>query len=163
MSLLATLFDIIICAVKEQSQMNNVAVQLQGGFSMNNDLIRKRITALRKQKKRTQEEISNLIGISRSTYAHYEVIENQRLPENVTLVRLADYHGVSIDYLLGRTDNPNIALNSNVSVFTHDLELTDEQLLYNFKVDGIDISLDDLKLFVSLIRAQRMNKKSPDL
>lgn len=32
----------------------------------------------------------------------------KRLPSAENLIKVADYFGVSIDYLLGRTDNPNV-------------------------------------------------------
>lgn len=54
--------------------------------------------------KRTQEEVAKHIGISRARYAHYE---NERSePDIETLQKLADYFNVSIDFLLGRTNEP---------------------------------------------------------
>lgn len=55
--------------------------------------------------KRTQEEVANALGLSRARYSHYE---NDRVePDNELLNRLADYFDTTIDYLLGRTDDPN--------------------------------------------------------
>lgn len=54
--------------------------------------------------KRTQEEISILLGISRARYSHYE---NQHVqPDNDMLQKMADLYNVSVDYLLGRTGDP---------------------------------------------------------
>nr|WP_286887017.1 helix-turn-helix domain-containing protein [Aneurinibacillus sp. UBA3580] len=64
-----------------------------------------RLKQLRQQKRLTQEETAKLLNISRGTYAHYEI--DKRQPDFVTLEKLADFFGVSIDYLLGRVDDPH--------------------------------------------------------
>ncbi|MGE6601484.1 helix-turn-helix domain-containing protein [Lysinibacillus fusiformis] len=63
-----------------------------------------RLKALRTQQRKTQQEIADLLGITRQGYAKYE--NNLGEPDNSTLAKLADYFEVSTDYLLGRTDNP---------------------------------------------------------
>lgn len=67
-------------------------------------MIGERLCELRKKKGLTQEEFSALINISRPTYAQYEI--DRRQPDYEILQRIADFHGVTTDYLLGRTDNP---------------------------------------------------------
>lgn len=58
------------------------------------------LTTLRKQKKLTQEQVAEKLHISRATYAQYEI--NRRVPEYLTLEKLADYFEVTIDHLVGR-------------------------------------------------------------
>jgi len=60
--------------------------------------------------KRTQAEIASAIGVKSVTYATYE--NEQRDPTYKTLLKLADLHGVTTDYLLGRTDckSPDIEI-----------------------------------------------------
>lgn len=58
---------------------------------------------LRENKKLTQQEMADKLGIARGTYAHYEI--NRREPDNATLARLADFFGVTTDELLGRREN----------------------------------------------------------
>lgn len=73
-----------------------------------------RLKMLRKEKKLTQQELSFKLGINRSTYAKYEIGENQT--DYDTLQKLADFFEVSTDYLLGRTNNPkkeDINIDSN--------------------------------------------------
>lgn len=70
-------------------------------------MLGKRLAALRKKKKRTQYEVAEDLRMTRGKYANYE--QGQREPDAETLVQLADYYGVSIDYLLGRTDIPEMA------------------------------------------------------
>lgn len=126
------------------------------------NLVRKRIKSLRKARGLSQVEISELLGISRSTYAHYEIASHQRVPETDTLVRLADLHGVTLDYLLGRTEDPHQILDEDIKEFSDDLnlELTDEELIkkYNLLVDGSEVSPEQARLFIALVRADRQMK-----
>lgn len=67
----------------------------------NNDLA-KRLKQLRQDRKLTQEEIGEKIGIKRTTYGEYE--RGKLLPPSDKLSILATYYGVSVDYLLGKTN-----------------------------------------------------------
>lgn len=51
----------------------------------------------------TQKEVSNMMGVDRSTYTRYESGEVQ--PDNDKLRKLSTIFGVSIDYLLGQKVN----------------------------------------------------------
>jgi len=57
---------------------------------------------LRKEKKVPQKELADLLGISIRGYQFYESEDNE--PNIKVLTVLADFYGVSIDYLVGRTD-----------------------------------------------------------
>ncbi|WP_372630907.1 helix-turn-helix domain-containing protein [Cohnella sp.] len=61
-----------------------------------------RIRALREDKDWTQKEIANLLKVSQTTYSRYETGELD-LPTSA-LIKLADLHQTSTDYLLNRTD-----------------------------------------------------------
>ena len=63
---------------------------------------RKRIRDLREDHDKTQMEIAELLGTSQTMYARYERGASE-LPIR-HLIRLADYYGVSTDYLLCRTE-----------------------------------------------------------
>lgn len=65
----------------------------------------RRVRELRIRDGKTQKEIADYLNISRSTYTLYESAKRQI--NNETLCSLAEYYGVSTDYLLGRTDNPS--------------------------------------------------------
>src|SRR5690554_6693798 len=64
-----------------------------------------RLARLRKEKKLSQYELADRLNFSRGQIANYE--QGQRQPDYETLQKLADFFDVSLDYLLGRTDNPN--------------------------------------------------------
>lgn len=66
-----------------------------------------RIRDLREDKDITQAEMGKILSCSQRVYSNYERRDID-IPTAV-LVRLADFHGVSVDYLLGRTDNPKTA------------------------------------------------------
>ena len=51
----------------------------------------------------SQQQIATHLNITRQAYNHYET--GNRVPSQETLLTLADYFNVSVDYLLGRTDN----------------------------------------------------------
>lgn len=55
---------------------------------------------LRKLNNKTQEEIAEILDMSAVGYSHYEL--EKREPSIETLIKLADYYDVSLDYLVGR-------------------------------------------------------------
>lgn len=63
-----------------------------------------RIRILRKEKNLKQIEAAELLELSISSYCRYE--RGEREPDAPVLWRMADLYGVSIDYLVGRSDTP---------------------------------------------------------
>ncbi len=64
----------------------------------------KRIRDLREDKDMTQVQISKILQCSQRVYSNYERGDID-IPTSV-LIKLADFHDVSVDYLLNRTNNP---------------------------------------------------------
>lgn len=62
----------------------------------------KRLTDLRKERDLSQTDIAGYLGMSRSGIQGYETEGKE--PSYDTLCRLADYFDVSVDYLLGRSN-----------------------------------------------------------
>ncbi|MBB6636787.1 helix-turn-helix domain-containing protein [Cohnella thailandensis] len=58
-----------------------------------------RLRELRLKRNISQEEVARHIGITRSAYSHYEI--NNRQPIYETLIKLAAYFDVSLDYIIG--------------------------------------------------------------
>ena len=54
----------------------------------------------------TQKQIAEIVNVKQNTYSQYE-IGVLNYPIDV-LIKLADYYHVSVDYLLGRTNNPEV-------------------------------------------------------
>lgn len=66
-----------------------------------------RIRDLREDKDLTQHEIAQILHCDQSLYSKYE--RGERPIPVEPLLQLADFHGVNMDYLLGRTGNPKLA------------------------------------------------------
>ena len=64
------------------------------------------LRSIRKLNKYTQKQVATGIGVTERNYQYYE--SGEREPSMQSLIALADYFGVSIDYLVGRTDNPEV-------------------------------------------------------
>ncbi|MBE7014983.1 MAG: helix-turn-helix transcriptional regulator [Ruminococcaceae bacterium] len=65
-----------------------------------------RLKELRIKRKISQLKLAMDLGLNQNSISRYE--KGIREADYQTLVLLADYFNVSIDYLLGRTDNPEI-------------------------------------------------------
>jgi len=68
-----------------------------------------RLTALRREKGITQAQAAASVGITSNQWQRYEY--GATMPTVETLVNIADYFGVSVDYLLGRSSTPALDLN----------------------------------------------------
>ena len=62
-----------------------------------------RLLALRKEKHLNQEDIAEEFGISVRTYRRYETEVSDKITLE-TLWKIADFYGVSVDYLIGRSE-----------------------------------------------------------
>lgn len=62
-----------------------------------------RIRNLREDADLTQEQVGRAVNLPQRTYAYYE--SGQRMIPPSVLCALADFYGVSVDYILGRTQN----------------------------------------------------------
>ena len=69
-------------------------------------IIAKRLKEARNRKGLTQEEVARRLGVTRSVIARYESGLNDPSTEKLTM--LAEMYGVSVDYLLGRTNDPHL-------------------------------------------------------
>ena len=65
-----------------------------------------RIKELRSKRKISQLKLALDLNMNQNSVSRYET--GEREADYKTLLKLADYFGVSLDYLFGRTDNPEI-------------------------------------------------------
>lgn len=70
-------------------------------------MVYKNLRALREDRDLRQKDLAAVLNVSQNTYSQYENGVISLTAE--VLIRLADYYKVSIDYLLGQTDNPRRA------------------------------------------------------
>lgn len=90
---------------------------------------------------RTQQEIANILGISRARYSHYE--NNHVQPDNELLDKMAGIFNVTVDFLLGRKGVTNV-----------DWTEQDEKLLKDFN----SLSEDDQTYILGFI--EKLKKSS---
>ena len=64
-------------------------------------IIGRRLKELRKEKKLRQSDVAEHLNVSRQTISKYE--RGEREPDYYMLIKIADYYGVSIDFLFGWT------------------------------------------------------------
>lgn len=89
-----------------------------------------KLKELRKEKSLRQQDIANVLGITVSAYGNYEL--GQREPDLQTLKKLSEYFEVSVDYLIGNTENPYKPLEwteeeKALGVGNHAVKLSDKE------------------------------------
>lgn len=87
--------------------------------------------------------------------------QGKREPDNETLQKLADFFKVSIDYLLGRTKDPNRIVSQETKELLNNIELSDEEIMEKFKftIDGRELPEDKIKTFIEFVRAEWRARK----
>lgn len=80
-----------------------------------------RLRALRENLKLSQVELAKILSVANSTISQWEA--NNRTPDPATLQRLADFFGCSVDYLLGRTNDPQTPEQKIEAAISDDPEL----------------------------------------
>ena len=70
------------------------------------DVMENRLKFLRKSRGYTQISLQMRTGIEQALLSKFE--NGERTPPTETLVRLAEFYNVSIDYILCRTDKPEV-------------------------------------------------------
>ena len=115
-----------------------------------------RMRLLRREKKMTMKQLGEKIGLAESTISLYETGKHE--PDHKTLAEIADVLGVSVDYLLGRTEVRNSNEKENQPTANGD-EL-DEKLV-NLLVDLSPSEVQRVRDFVSGLKASRKEESSP--
>ena len=67
-------------------------------------IFQERLRLLRSEKGASQKQVAESLGITETGYQNYEV--GRRKPTFDILPSIADFFDVSLDYLVGRSDNP---------------------------------------------------------
>lgn len=69
-------------------------------------MMQNNLRKLRKEKGLSQIAVQMQTGIEQALISKYE--NGERVPPTETLMQLADFYGVSMDYIMGRTDRKEI-------------------------------------------------------
>jgi transcriptional regulator with XRE-family HTH domain len=97
------------------------------------------IRKLRTEKGLTQKELGVILNVSARSVGFYE--SGERDPDTVTLKKLADYFGVSIDYILGRSEE-------NVMTFSSEPKTQ----AFHLSEDVSELSLEEIEQIDDYIR-----------
>ena len=104
------------------------------------------VRELRKKHKLTQEKVSQLTGVDRTTVNKWETIN--AVPNAEILKTLADYFNVTIDYLVGRTDTLDSVVIPR--------PLNDIQFAFHGGLDGLtQDDIEDVVKFVEFIKSKK--------
>jgi len=120
---------------------------------MNMKIIGKRIRLLRQENNYTQEQFGKIFGLVKSTVSLYE--SGKSNPDDEIKRKIADYFDVSIDWLLGRTEERStvdkIVNKNNQKAF----EI--EEILDRFRIrfEGQKLTKKDIKSVFSFLRILR--------
>ena len=110
--------------------------------------IQERLWELRKDKGLNLEELSELTGISKSALGSYEK-EDYKEINHGNLITLADFYGVSVDYLLCRTEN-----REQINTPLTELHLNDEMVAVGLTT-VCSVSLPLIRTLSSFLRTLR--------
>lgn len=92
-----------------------------------------RIRDLREDRDLRQVDVSEAIGIDQRTLSNYETGKTN--PDSFAIIKLADFFGVSADYLIGRTNENKISADDIIK-----------------KIDRIRLVLDDIEKDIKNIK-----------
>ncbi|MNI92633.1 HTH-type transcriptional regulator Xre [compost metagenome] len=96
----------------------------------------------------TQVELSERVRLSRACLSHYE--NGRREPDLAALTKLADFFGVTVDYLVGRTDK-RAPLQPDSTMDPIDLGNSASRL----SVDGVELTWAERDRLLAGIRMER--------
>lgn len=110
-------------------------------------MIIERLKKLRKEGKLTQKDIATFLNISQPAYQQFESGKKKMNLE--TMEKLADFFNVSTDYLLGKTDFPDLDLEVDIDT------AIDNSVAY----DGTPITDNDREIIKDFLKEYFANKK----
>lgn len=114
-------------------------------------LFGERLRELRIDRDIKQDEIAQHLGITRQAYGKYE--SDERQPSYNTLIKIADYYNISLDYLLGRT---NIKTPYYV---IREIRNDDEAEYFDYTMSILRRNVKNLKFIYSILRLMVDNSK----
>ncbi len=110
-----------------------------------------RVKDLAKKRNKNLKQVAEEIGLSENAFYKWK---NQS-PKAETLQKVADYFGVTTDYLLGRTDTPQFSAKNerDVQKMLSEMKdgLTNKHTLAYFKNDGEEIDEEDAELLAEAL------------
>lgn len=115
----------------------------------------KRLRELRESLGRAQKQIAEYLGIDRTTYVKYETGGSE--PNTVMLIKLAEYFKCTVDYIIGRTDDPQYEYRTDIP-----------EVLKKVGIDALHILADqnvtaeDIQYLLDFVKRLRGEGKLPE-
>lgn len=113
------------------------------------------LSELRQDSHIKQRDLAQYLKVSVATISHYE--SGSSLPDVNTLIKLADYYGVSVDYILGR-----VRLPIDYVAFHNKIRLPDGSVITLEDVMNAFIKLSDTSQ-VEIIKLMKLYKLNDDV
>ena len=112
------------------------------------------IKELRKAKRMTQKELADTLHVSQQTVGSWET--ERAIPGADTLAQLADYFGVTTDYLLGRKEDSKTKNDDKQVDLTGIGQKEDEEKIFSY--EGQEIPKQDLELIRRILETGEYNE-----
>ncbi|MGF6356742.1 transcriptional regulator with XRE-family HTH domain [Paenibacillus sp. 4624] len=110
-----------------------------------------RLRKIRKDLKLSQLQVRDHTGINNKTLSGYEAGRNK--PDYETLKVLCDYYGVTMDWVLGHTNNPHSQLTEAERDMVEKVELNDDSFIKgDFTFDGVELTEDQKRKLQAMAR-----------
>ena len=109
-----------------------------------------KIKELAKKRGKALGQVEEDLGYGRNTL--YKI--KNSTPNAERIAEIANYFNVSTDYLLGRTENPNIAKNGDASAPLDLRDIAAQSMLF----DGKPLSEEDIDFITAVLEAHFKNK-----
>ena len=111
----------------------------------------KRLKSLRTERQKNQMDLAKLLNVTRATISAYET--DKIMPPYDKLEMLANYFGVSVEYLVGKSDSQDAKDEDKSSDVTKELRKLLEQLHSNsnLTVDGVELDESSKEVLVNSI------------
>lgn len=119
----------------------------------------KRLKELREKKGLSQEQLADRLNIPRSSMTNYESGDDERIPRPKRLESIAEFFGVSVDYLLGRAETTEFS-HAEKDLLADIDKLSIEELIekHVLTVDGKLATRQEIEAAISFIRLLRNQK-----
>lgn len=92
-----------------------------------------RLKELREKRRLSQITLAMELNLNQNSISRYET--GEREADYATLIAIADYFGVSVDYLLGRTDNPRVNQQKSIHQSLADAFFLDSRKSFSYNMN----------------------------
>ncbi len=121
-----------------------------------------RIKEIRKNKKITAKELADNVNVAESTMSLYE--NGKREPDFATLIKIANYLEVSVDYLIGAIEKEisTAAIDASVNSL-YPLSDQEEQLLHMFRITTEEGKMRIISTIVNICDQMEEKRIAPSI